>query len=450
MVTAEGKPTAEPVHGLVLTSLVGRAAATCCLLAWGLTRLLAALAWNRVTAARPPAAAAARSVVATLERLGPTYVKLGQILATRRDLLPQSAVAELERLQDRLNPAPFDDVPRLFESELGVSLSEVFGALDRTPAACGGIACVYRGVLRDGSAVAVKVRRPDVARRIDLDLRLIRIGARTLAVLPPLRRLPLLSALDDFGVSLRRQIDFGLEAAANRRLCAALAAEPDVRVPRLVERLSSESLLTMELLPIERARRDASCLPALLVALRALYRMIFVEGFVHCDLHGANLFLFPEGTAALVDFGFVAELPTETRLTFAEFFLAMASDDGRRCARITVATASFVPPDLDYPAFEGQVRRLVSRAAGTSIDEFSVAAFVGGLFEIQRRHRIVGTSEFVMAIVALLVFEGTAKSIAGDIDFGREAIPFVMRALGERMEAARDAARAEVAAALAV
>jgi ubiquinone biosynthesis protein len=204
----------------------------------------------------------------------------------------------------------------------------------------------------------------------------------------------------------------------------------------------------MELLPVERASRDERCLPALVAALRALYRMIFVEGFVHCDLHGANLFLFPNGRAALLDFGFVAELSTETRLTFAEFFLAMASDDGRRCARITVDTASFVPSELDYGAFEGEVRRLVTRAAGSSIEEFSVAGFVGGLFDIQRRHRIVGTSDFVMAIVALLVFEGTAKSVAGTVDFGAEAVPFVMCALGERMEAGRAVALAEMQAAL--
>ncbi len=387
-------------------------------------------------------------MVWTLERLGPTYVKLGQILATRRDLLPGSAVVELERLQDRLRPAPFKDVPALMRSELGIELEDAFSEFDPVPVACGGIACVYRAELHSGVAVAVKVRRPDVARRIDLDLRLLRLGAKALTWLPPLHRLPLVESLDEFGESLQRQIDFRIEAAANRRIRDAIAGDPSIVVPRLIDQLSSESLLTMELLPLERARHDERCLPALVASLQALYRMIFVSGFVHCDLHGGNLFLFPDGRAALIDFGFVAELSTDTRLTFAEFFLAMASDDGRRCARITVETASYVPTALDYVAFEGEVRRLVSKAAGATIEEFSVAAFVGGLFDIQRRYRIVGTSEFVMAIVALLVFEGTAKSVAGSVDFGGEAVPYVMQALGERMEAGRAAAQAEVEAEL--
>jgi ubiquinone biosynthesis protein len=429
----------------VSRALAARAAATAVIVGCGTARLAAALVRNR---GRSRSAVTGDVAAWTLERLGPTYVKLGQILATRRDLLPESAAIELERLQDKLRPAQFEDVPALVRSELGVGLDEVFSELDPVPVACGGIACVYRGRLRNGVAVAVKVRRPDVARRIDLDLRLIRLGARVLALLPPLRRLPLVESVDEFGASLRRQIDFRREAAANRRIRDAVEGEPGIVVPRLVDELSSESLLTMELLPVELARRDERCVPALVAALRALYRMIFVAGFVHCDLHGANLFLFPDGRAALVDFGFVAELPTDTRLAFAEFFLAMASDDGRRCARITVETASYVPPSLNYAVFESEVRRLVSKAAGASIDEFSVAGFVGGLFDIQRRHRIVGTSEFVMPIVALLVFEGTAKSLAGAVDFGREAVPFVMHALGERMEAGRAAALAEVEAAL--
>src|SRR5919206_216653 len=140
------------------------------------------------------------------------------------------------------------------------------------------------------------------------------------------RGLPVLDALDEFGACLRRQVDMRVEAAANRRLRAALAREPAVLLPALVERYCSESLLTMELLPVDRGRRDPSRRPALLAALRALYRMIFLEGFVHCDLHGANLFLLPDGRAAMVDFGFTAELPAEVRLQFAEFFLAMAMD----------------------------------------------------------------------------------------------------------------------------
>jgi ubiquinone biosynthesis protein len=411
----------------VRLALVLRATATAWFVAAGALRL---------AVRREPAA---RSLARTLERLGPTYVKLGQLLATRRDLLSAETVTHLERLQDRLEPAPFA-LPRLFREELGVELGDAFASLDPEPVASASIACVYRGVLRDGTEVAVKARRPDVARRIELDLRLIRAGARIAARLPGLRGLPVLEALDEFGASLRRQVDMGLEAAANRRLRAALAQEPDVLLPALVERYCSESLLTMELLPVDGGRRDPSRRPALLAALRALYRMIFLEGFVHSDLHGANLFLLPDGRAAMVDFGFTAELTTEVRLRFAEFFLAMAMNDGARCTRITLDTAARVPAELDRRRLEAEVSALVAQAAGAAVDDFRVADFVLGLFEIQRRHRIVGTSAFTMAIVSLLVFEGMAKEVAGDLDFGREAVPFVLRALSSRSQSADAAA----------
>jgi ubiquinone biosynthesis protein len=424
-----------------VTDALVRAAVTTWLVARGGTRLAVALASNSVRRRESAAGIAARTLARTLEQLGPTYVKLGQILGTRRDLLSPDVVVHLERLQDRLEPASFDIVPRLFRDELGLELDDVFAELDPIPIASASIACVYRGVLHDGTEVAVKVRRPGIAELVQADLRLIRGGARLLARLPGLRGLPMLSALDEFGACLLRQIDLRLEATANSRIRAALADEPEALLPTLIDGYCSESVLTMSYLPLQSAGRDASRRPALLVALRALYRMIFVDGFVHCDLHGANMFLLADGRAALLDFGFVAELPPSARIGFAEFFLAMASNDGKRCAQITVDTAASVPEDLDHASFEAEVCALVTRAAGASVDEFRVADFVLGLFDIQRRYRIVGTTAFTMAIVSLLVFEGTAKDVASDLDFGQEAIPFVLRALAGRLTPARATSR---------
>jgi ubiquinone biosynthesis protein len=406
----------------VTTAPLARAIVSTWLIGLGVTRVLALKTLGRRERA-------ARVLARTLERLGPTYIKLGQILATRRDMFPPEVIEQLERLQDSVEPASFRTVPERFYTETGFQLGEVFAELHPEPLASASIACVYRGVLLDGTPVALKARRPDVVRRIELDLRVIRAGARLAARLPHLRGLPVLSALDELQVSLLRQVDLREEAASNRRVRGALVEHTDVVVPVVFEQWSSASFLTMELLPLERRDNDARCRRALLAALRAHYRLIFVEGFVHCDLHGANLFLFPDGRAAMIDFGFMAELSERTRLQFAEFFLAMATDDGPRCAQITVETAAFVPAVLPYGQFEADVCELVGQAAGATVEEFRVADFVLGLFAVQRRYGIVGTPTFTMAIVALLVFEGVANEVAGDLDFTREAVPFVLRAL---------------------
>jgi ubiquinone biosynthesis protein len=156
--------------------------------------------------------------------------------------------------------------------------------------------------------------------------------------------------------------------------------------------------------------------------------MIFIEGFVHCDMHHGNLHLLPSGLAALIDFGFVAELKNNDRVKFAQFFYAMATNDGVRCADITFETAFYSPPDLDYEKFEADIVQLVNSVSAKKANEFLVAKFVIGLFDIMRHYRICGTTSFTMAIISLLVFEGIAKEVYADLDFQYEARPYVLQA----------------------
>jgi ubiquinone biosynthesis protein len=396
-------------------------------------RLGLALAWHALARRpEPEGAVVGRTLAALFRALGPTYVKIGQILATRQDLLGEEVVRELDPLQDRLPPAPFAAVARSFRAELGLELPDVFTELHRRPIASASIASVYRGRLHDGRQVAVKVRRPGIVERVAADLRLLELGASAIGRLPAFRSVPIRVSLDEFAGCVRRQLDFRAEADAARRVRALLSSQPDVVVPALVDRYCSASILTMKLVPTGRVDGGGGkSRQALLTALRALYLMIFVEGLVHCDLHRGNLHLLQDGRAVIVDFGFMAELPDAVRRKFAEFFFAMAANDGPRCAQIVVDTAEFLPPDLAYPEFEAELSEIVARAAGARVRDFRVADFVLSLFDLERRYRIYGTTAFTMAIVSLLVFEGIAKSVDGELDFQQEAAPFLARALLE-------------------
>jgi ubiquinone biosynthesis protein len=396
-------------------------------------RLGLSLAWRALAHRTEPRAAVVGRALASLFRaLGPTYVKLGQILATRQDLLGEELVRELEPLQDRLPPAPFATVAERFREELGLELHDVFAELGPRPLASASIASVYRGRLHDGRPVAVKVRRPGIVERVEADLRLLELGASAIGRLPAFRSVPVRASLDEFAGCVRRQLDFRAEADAARRVRAMLSSQPDVVVPALVDRYCSGSILTMELVPTARVHDGGGkSRDALLTALRALYLMIFVEGFVHCDLHRGNLHLLRDGRAVIVDFGFMAELTDAARRKFAEFFFALAANDGARCAQIVVDTAEFLPPDLPYAEFEAELSAVVARAAGARVRDFQVADFVLSLFDLERRYRIYGTTAFTMAIVSLLVFEGIAKSVDSDLDFQQEAAPFLARALLE-------------------
>ena len=413
--------------------IAARAGALGCHLTIASARAGTALGWRALSRrSDPKARVVGRALADLFVALGPTYVKLGQILATRRDLLGEDIVRELEPLQDRLAPAPFAAVADRFRAELALELADVFTELGPHPIASASVACVYRGRLRDGRPVAVKVRRPGIVARVEADLRLLELGASALGRLPAFRSVPLRASFDEFAGRVRRQLDFRLEAEAARRVRTMLAAQPDVVVPALVGRYCSASILTMELVPTDpRHDGGGKSRNALLTALRALYVMIFVEGFVHCDLHRGNLHLLQDGRAVIVDFGFMAELPAAVRRKFAEFFFAMAANDGARCARIVLDTAEHLPPNLPYAEFEAELSAIVARAAGARVRDFQVADFVLSLFDLERRYRIYGTTAFTMAIVSLLVFEGIAKTVDCELDFQREAAPFLARALLE-------------------
>jgi ubiquinone biosynthesis protein len=386
-----------------------------------------------------------KTLAEVLEFLGPTYSKLGQILSTRHDMFPAPVIRELGRLQDNLAPIPFAVVPELFGEELGLDIEEAFQEFQSTPIASATIASVYRARTHAGKEVAVKVLRAEIASRIECDLRVLRWVVQILECLPILRRLPLRAILDEFANCLERQVDFRLEAAANQRMRSALSWQPGILVPALVEELCSRSILTMEFVEGLREARKLSpenARKALLAAFRALYRMIFVEGLIHCDLHQGNLHFLDDGRAVLLDFGFVADFRRSDRLLFAQFFYAMAVNDGAHCAQLTLEAAISVPNHLDYPAFEDEVVQLVRRVAGASAGNFHVASFVFGLFEIQRRFRIVGTTTPIMAIISLLVLEGIAKKVQAEMDFQREALPFILQGsiTSMRPEKARNAA----------
>jgi len=371
-----------------------------------------------------------KTIVRFCERLGPAYIKVGQILSTRQDLFPSKVIAELVRLQDRLPPVRRGEINAAFQADFGMSLAQAFCEFDEQAVATGSIASVYRARMLDGKRVAVKIKRTGIDAIVSADLTLMRLGAHLLSFTPPFRSFPLKRAAAEISESIERQLDFSLEANSSCRLREALSWEDGIVVPRLVDKLCSRSVITMEMLeefncPFTSCRSPDRNLRTVL---RALYRMIFVVGLIHCDLHPGNLRFVKNGGVAIVDFGFTSTLEYEQRLKFAEFFYSMANGDGQRCAEITIQTAIRVPLDLNYQLFEAQVVALVARAKGVSTGRFNVAAFVAGLFEIQRRFRIVGTTSFLMPIISLLMIEGLAKRVAADIDFQNEAQPYIFRA----------------------
>lgn len=367
------------------------------------------------------------------ESLGTTYIKLGQLLSTRYDLIPPEILKPLERLQDHVAPFAPEYVPILLTKHLGHPPSKVFVTLDSHPISSASVACVYRATLHNGQTVAVKIRRPGILRTVEIDLQLMRLGAWVLVRLAPLRSVPMLEVIEELGKAISQQLDFQREAENNRRFRASFAHDQHIRWPVLIEEYCTDAVLVMDFIP-DLIRVDAlheqgvDYRPALVTALKALYQMIFIDGFIHCDLHPGNMYFQPNGNVVFLDTGFVKEFRPEEQALFARFFLGIVINNGRDCAKIMHDTALSIPPAFKYDEFEQSVSDLIARSSGLRASEFQVAGFALQLFDIQRRFGLRASPNFVMAILALLVFEGIVKTYCTDLDFQYEAQPYVIRA----------------------
>jgi ubiquinone biosynthesis protein len=405
---------------------------------WGALGVAAArfagrLAWSwAMRSPRPPQELLGLSLVELCESLGATYIKIGQLLSTRSDIIPPTVLAQLERLQDRV--APFDSrrVPGILAAQLGHPPAQVFASIEPQPISSASVASVYRATLHSDQTVAVKIRRPEIVGMVHSDLRLMRWGARLLVRLPPLRAVPMVEVIEELGQSIEQQLDFRREAENNRRFRAYFAHDPHIRIPALVEEYCTDAILVMEYMPNllrinQLHQQGIDYHTSVVTGLKALYQMIFLDGFIHCDLHPGNMYFQAGGDVTLLDMGFVKEFSAKERLLFAKFFFGIVLNKGKECAQIIHETALSVSAAFDYQVFERAVGALIARSTGARAAEFQVASFAMQLFDIQRRCGLRASPNFVMAILALLVFEGIVKSYDADLDFQGEALPFLLR-----------------------
>lgn len=366
------------------------------------------------------------------ERLGGAFPKVGQILSTRTDLLPGHICRGLSRLQNQVIPIELEIVRRTIQQEYP---SQPFRLFVSEPEASATIAQVHRAIRGDdGREVALKIMRPGVRKTLVTDCSVAKVAGKILACLPAMRSIPVREAIFESSEILVGQTDFERESSNLDRLGLIFAESQSVLVPGLHRDLCTPNILCMDYIAGMRKISDPEleeCLAkeALLIGVRALYRMIFSAGFIHCDMHPGNILIAPRGRLVILDAGFMVEIDDATRRSFAEFFLAIAFSDGKRAAQIVRETAMHLPSDLNIRNFDEDISNLIERIGGLKAGDFQVVSFVSKLFEIQRKHGIYGTSKFTLIILSLLVYEGVAKQRFPDLDFQQEAVPFVLEAL---------------------
>ncbi|MBX6383996.1 MAG: hypothetical protein IRZ07_13650 [Microbispora sp.] len=382
-------------------------------------------------------AEAVQALVASLERLGPTFVKLGQIMATRADLLPPELTEALARLHDRVAPVPFEAVrPQLVE-DLGAPPEEVFAAFSPEPIAAASIAQVYLARLRTGEEVVVKVRRPGIEAVMRADLRLLMAAARIVERrAPALRRHQPVRVVAELGDALLEELDFRIEARNQEEVRAR--GGPFV-VPEVHRAWTTARTMVSTRIRGERpdaAFREAH--PALCRALapeaaRGLLGMILLDGLFHADPHPGNVLVTPDGRLALLDFGSVGRLSARRREQVLVVLGSLVDADAGAVGDVLLdwAGRSGSPP----PGLEASVERFLTRyAAAGSAQPLRLAEAVGEFIGIAREHDLALPPDLVVLMRALGIAEGLARTLDPEIDVIDVIAPVVVRAFAARFE----------------
>jgi ubiquinone biosynthesis protein len=376
----------------------------------------------------------AERLSAALTRLGPSYVKIGQFLATRPDIVGVAAARDLERLQDRMPPFPRAQAVRTVELALGRSIEELFLEFSE-PVAAASIAQVHKARIRtpDGEeTVAVKVVRPGVRDEFARDLQDMRAAARTIErLVPAAERLRVREVVETLARSVAIEMDLRLEAAAVSELAQNSKDDPTFRVPRPEWDLTARDVLTTawidgirlsDLAAIEAAGHDRVALGR--TVLQTFLRHAIRDGFFHADMHPGNLFVDAEGRLVAVDFGIMGRLGMKERRFLAEILLGFIRRDYLRVAQVHF-DAGYVPPHHSVQDFAQAIRAIGEPIHDRRADEISMAKLLTLLFEITGLFDMVTRTELVMLQKTMVVVEGVARNLDPKLDMWTTSEPVV-------------------------
>jgi ubiquinone biosynthesis protein len=374
-----------------------------------------------------------------IEELGPTFIKLGQLLSTRSDIVPADYLHELSKLQDAAPPVPPSTISALIESELGASPQDVFASFDTKPFASASIGQAHLATLLDGTQVIVKVRRPNINAVIETDLEILQNLANMAS-----RRWEAAAnynfpgLVSQFALSLRRELDYLSEGRNAERFAANFAANEDVHIPRVFWTTTTSRILTLErvvgikvddLDGLDRARVDRRDLAV--KATGVAVSMVFEHGFFHADPHPGNLFIEPGGRIGLIDFGMVGEVDDALRHRLGVLLAALTSHDVERLAS-ALLELSVVKRPVDRDQFRVDLVGFVGLYRGRRLGEVNVAELASQLLALLRKHHVQLPQEIAVLLKFFLMIEGMGVRLDPEFNLGAVLGPYARQLAWDR------------------
>lgn len=366
-----------------------------------------------------------------IEELGPTFIKIGQILSLRPDLIPPPLLVELKKLQDAVAPEPFADIRVVIEKNLDAPLEELFSYFDARPIAGASLSQVHRAVLRHSRAVvAIKVQRPAIRQKIDTDLAILeQIAIQLHEHMEGLVHYNLPALVREIQKVLRQELDFSREARHIQIARNAFSFDPSIAIPRVIEAFSTPMVLTMELVLgtriadlDDRGADDRETLAK--TGLRLTIKQIFEDGFFHADPHPGNVLIKPGNVFCLLDWGMVGRLTPAIRFQLVDLIEAAIDKDSERLTKILLA---IVRPmgEVDRHRLEKELLDLLDIHHSLPLNQINIGALLLDIIAIIQENRLQLPADLAIMIKALITAEGTARLIYPELNVVREAEPFI-------------------------
>jgi ubiquinone biosynthesis protein len=373
--------------------------------------------------------------------LGPVYVKLGQLLSTRPDVLPPAYIDALSRLQADVPPAPWPEIEALIRQELPQSIAAVFKSIDPQPVAAGSIAQTHKAIRTDGQPVALKIQRPGIDAIVARDVALIKRVANLVSVTDFGKQYDIVALASEFIEALQAELDFTQEATYTDRLRSNLAASQwfdphQIVVPAIDQTLTTPKLLVMQWLdgvPIlaatipeshdqssAQAERDA--ITTLIV--RAFFQQYLVDGFFHADPHPGNLFYMQDGRVAILDCGMMGRLDLRTQAALVEMVLAIINLDAQRCTQLTLQLAEPMQP-VNLARLEYEYDRLLRRYSDLTLKHFNASEAFYEILQAARRNHLRWPSNIGLFAKSLANLEGTGRLFNPTVNIISEVKPLM-------------------------
>lgn len=371
-----------------------------------------------------------------MEELGPTFVKLGQILAGRADLLGPEWTAEFARLHSHVPAVPFEALRAQLSADLGGDPMDVFAWFDVAPMAAASIAQVHRARLQDGSEVIVKVRRPGISQVVEADLRLLeRLGGLAERQWPELKPYKPVSLVRELGQSLRRELDLANECRLAERIATNFAQSNDIVIPKVHWAWTHEAVNVQEYIEgipgdaLDRVDREGLDRRALArCGAQAVLKMIVEDGLFHADPHPGNVFYLPGNRIAFIDFGMVGRLSPSRRKELLNLMLGLVERDAGTVADVLIEWTDGHTP-VDEALLCGDVDAFVDAYHGVPLAQLSLASMLADVTALLRRHQLVLPTDLALLVKAFVSVEGMGRHLDPSFHMAGEALPVLRRAL---------------------